>query len=401
MAKSPYYKVLVESTSEDISQVISSLTYEDCVKEDDMVTINVEAAEFDLIDKDTFDVGQKIIFQYGFIGGQTSKKKLAVITDSTCKYKKKKGVLTVKARDLGFYTKKLTSKFIYKDKTASEIAKDIAGKFGLKSVIDKTTTKYPALAMGAKTYMEFLKELATTEGSKASDTTGPIQVYVRGDTLYFTRRKISAASNRTFVYGDGNGVVKGFETRWEDETAGSASSVTASGVDADTGEVITTAAKQTENKEVKTGENTSNFDVNAILQSSTLQSEAEGKSVTVPANTKAELEAQAGGIQKDKNSKVLKCTIDIDLDPTIEADIIVTMAGVAKKHSGNWYIEKVTSKVDGGGGATTLHGVKNGTLKATTTDDTKNTGEQNKTQGANDGKTEKTIQQFDVNAKEV
>jgi hypothetical protein len=397
MAKSPFYKVLIEYTGEDITEVISSLSYEDCTKEDDFVTINVEAAEFDLVDRDVFDVGQKVIFQYGFIGGKSSKKKVAVITDSECTYSKKKAFLTVKAKDLGFYTKKLTSKLIYKDKTASEIAKDIASKFGLKSVIETTTIKYASLAMAGKTYMQFLKELADTEGSKSADTKGPINVCVRGDTLYFTRRDLSVKSTRTFVYGDGDGPVISFKTNWEDAPAGSASVVSASGVDEDTGKVIKSEAKQGDNKETTTGESSVNFDVNGVLKNTTLQSEAVGKSVVVPAGSQGELDSVTGGIQKSKNAKVLKCTLEIDLDPTVEADIIITMAGVAKKHSGNWQIEKVVSKVDGGGGRTTLTGVKNGTMKSTTTDSSKNSGQQNKTQGDTDGKTEKEIKRFDTN----
>ena len=401
MAKSPYYKVLVEKSGEDITEFISSLSYEDCTQEDDLVTLQVEGVVFDIVDKDYFDVGKELVFQFGFIGGDSSSKRYCVVTDSDCDYIGGRANLTVKCRDLGFYAKKVSSSFVYKNKTASEIAEDIAGKFGFIKKVKKTTKKYESLPMGNKSFMQFLKELAEKEGSQSSDGKGTFEVFVRGKTLYFQKRDLSKKAERLLSYGEGNGVVKDFGISYEDSTDGASESATVSGIDTETGEAFSSTAKASDNKESTTGDKSLHFDVNGNLQNGLgdAKSASSGKTVAAPATKEEEAKDKAGAINKDAKAKIMKATIEVEFDPTWEAGQIVTVSGVAQKHAGNWKIEKVTQKVDGGGGATTLECYRNGAKKAASTTKDSNAGAANTTQGSESGSVKKDLEtvNFDVN----
>jgi len=403
MAKSPFYKVLVEKSGEDITEFISSITYEDCLAEDDLVTLAVEGVSFDVVDKDIFDVGKELVFQFGFIGGAASKKRHCVVTDSDCDYIGGKANMTVKGRDLGFYTKKVTSSFVYKNKTASEIAEDIAGKFGLEKKIEKTSKKYESLPMGNKTFMQFLKELAAKEGSEASDGKGTFEAFVRGKTLYFQKRDLSAKADRMLTYGDGDGVIKDFNISYEDASDGASESSSVSGIDVETGKPFSATAKAGDNKEATTGDKSLHFDVNGNLQAglADAKSSSSGKTVAAPATTEAEAKSKAGAINKDAKAKIMKATIEVELDPTWEAGQIVTIAGVAQKHAGNWKIEKVTHKVDGSGGASSLECYRNGAKKSASTTKGANSGATNNSQGSENGQVKKELESynFDVNGK--
>ena len=116
MAKSPVYTVIVEKSGENVTEMISSLEYEDCLNEDDLVTINVNGAKIEVIDKDYFNIGSRLIFTFGFIEGLMSPKRHLEITETDFNYIGNRVDITIKGRDLGYSTKKLTSNFIFKNK---------------------------------------------------------------------------------------------------------------------------------------------------------------------------------------------------------------------------------------------------------------------------------------------
>lgn len=405
MAKSPFYKVLIEKTGEDITEFISSLSHEDCLQEDDLVKLSVQGVSFEVVDKDIFDIGVELVFQYGFIGAQASKKHYCVITESDCDYDGGRANMTVSARDLGFYAKKITSSYVYKNKTASEIAEDIAAKFGLEAKVEKTAKKYESIPMGNKNFLDFLKELAAKEGAEASSSKGTIEVYVRSKTLFFARRDLSKSADRHLSYGDGNGIIKDFNISNEDVTDGASESASVSGIDSETGKPFTATAKAGDNKEAATGDKSLHFDVNGNLKAGTgdAKSASSGKNVAAPAASEQEAKEKAGAANKDAKAKIMKATIELELDVTFEAGQIVTISGVAQKHAGNWRIEKCTHKVDGGGGSTSLECYRNGAKKAASTTKEANAGASNTSKGSEEGSVKKEIQvrNFDKNGNRI
>lgn len=400
MAKSPTYTVIVEKTNENITEIVSSVEYEDCLNEDDLVTIDINGADPTIVDKQFLNVGQRLIFMFGFIEGLMSPKRHCEITEVGFDYVKKKINISVKGRDLGYSTKKVSSNSTFKNKTASQIASEIADKFGLQKEIDTTTTIYDYMPMGNKNYMQFLRELASKEGVDNSSDKGHIEVFVRGKTLYFKNRDFGKSSRRTFTYGNSESGIISLGITYEDEKDNAGESVQSSGVDVNTGKAFKSKSTAEENKETAVGENALFYDVDSNLKDtfSNRKETTAGKTTYTPGNNKSETDKKVSDTHKKNTAKKLKLDMTIELDPTIDAGDIITVAGLAQLHSGNWRIEKVTHTVNGSPAQSKIEAYKNGTKKSMTTGDNKNSGSKNTTQGKTDGTTTKKIYNYDVNS---
>ena len=404
MAKSPFYKIQLDKGSRDVTEIISSIDYEDCTDEDDLITLKVQGAPISVIDEDWFNIGATFTFIYGFIGGTQSAKRKGQISTIDFDYDSSWVNITVKARDLGAVSKKLTSTYVYKDKTASEIAIDIANKLGLTADVQTTQTKYANYPMAGKTYSQILKELCISEGTKSSDAKGVWQYYVRGDILTFKQRDLSAKSERLFEYKNGDGIIKDVSVTYEDSNDGGSTSVSSAGVDIATGKPFKSEAKAADNKEAATGGGRLDFDVNANLlakkQSPTAEKDS-GKVMNAPTLNKADADLKTGAMQKSKAAQIMKLSFSLELDPTISSGQIITVSGMAQKHSGNWIINKTIHTVSSGGGATAIECYRNGAKKSPTATGGTSGGTVNKSQGNKTGETKQDIRVFDENSKRL
>ncbi|RUP38226.1 MAG: hypothetical protein EKK63_12665 [Acinetobacter sp.] len=360
MAESPFYKVTIQESGEDITDMISKLSFEDCLDEDDMVSITVDNADTDFTDRNDIQANNHLIFMYGFIGGSTTGQKIAVIKDSEPDFADTISV-TIKARDLGFKLKKDTSNHHWENKTSSEIVKDIAKIFDMQCVVDETTTKHVSKAQGNRSFFQFCKKLAKDEG--ADEKGGSYEFYVRGGTIYFTKRDFSKPSKRTFTYGDGTSVIS-FQPSFEQENEATSMSVTASGVDKDSGEAFTVKAEKPETKEVSLGKAPVNFDVDGFKKNTNVvpTKTTSGNVVNSPGNKDAAKKV-ASGANRTASAVQLKATLKTELEPTIEAGEIITVNGVGKRYSGNWQIRKKTDDVTESPATSTFELIKNGTGK--------------------------------------
>lgn len=398
MAKSPFYTVVDKSSGTNITEYVTDIDYEDVIEGDDIITFTLKGLSMQKIDEDFLDTGRVWDFYYGFIGGVQSANRLGQITQSTIKYNKGKADVTVIARDLGYNTKRVNGSYVYKNKTASEIATDIASKFGLGTDIETTTKVYESVALGNKNFMQFLKDLALKEGSDIADSKGSIEVYVRGSILNFKRRDLSKEASRLYEYNNGSGKVMSLEVTYEDTGSTPTQSVTSSGVDTETGEIFTAKVSKEDNAEATTGNKDVTFSVDGVLQSPIIGTDAEGvtsaiegQCITVPANNEADAKSKITNTQKDSVSKAMKLTIRTELDPTIEAGEMITVSGISQKHIGNWRIHKVRDTINGSGGITTITAYRNGAKKSGTVSDKDNTGDTNNTTGNTDEKVTKDL----------
>lgn len=410
MAKSPSYNVIVANKNLDVTELITSITYEDCVEEDDLITFNVEGISQEIVDKDYFNKTQELHFTFGFIGGQMSATKIAVINNVSWNYIGSKINMTIKCRDGGVVTKKVSNNKVYKNVTTTEIVKDVASCFGFSVDVEEFNTKHDFLPMANKNYMQFLRELASSEGSIKSDKKGNISVWVTGKTLHFKRRDLSKKSQRTFTWMDGNGIMKDFNVTDKDDDSGKSNGVATGGIDLDTGEKFKSKAEKSENKEAATGLNPANFNVDGFIKKNTGVLNMDkfikdsfgdliGKQIAIAANNKVEADKKTGGHLKSGATSGLEFDAELELDPTIIADSMVTIAGVAKKHSGNWYVSKCVHEVNSSGGSTKISGPRNGSQAKTTTGNNKNAGDVNKTQGNTEGGIFEVIKNFTANGK--
>lgn len=345
MAKSPFYKIIFEEDDYDISNIVSSFTFEDCVDEDNLLILQINKANLELIDNISSRKGKTIKFQYGFLGGNKTPFRLAEVKNIPVKYSGSIGI-TIKAHDHGYAIKKHRSNRIFEDKTSSKIIKIIANEFSFKTNIEDTDKKH-TIPQGNKTYFEFIKRLAIKEG---------FIFFVKDDTIIFKKRDLSEKSIKLYEYNNGNGIVKSFFPEYED--SGSSNKVSSNGIDSDTGDIFNLSSEPEETNETGLGKKLLKFDIFGKLLGET----SESGGINIPPETNEnEIKKQTDKQTDDSVLNNMKAKLDIELDTSVNVEDIITVNGVAKEHSGNWYITKKTDKLGSGSSSTSLDIKKNAT----------------------------------------
>ncbi len=345
MAKSPFYKILLSDDSMDISQYISALRFEDCVEEDNLLVLNIDKADLNLVDEIGSLKGKLIKFQYGYLGGKKSGYRQALIKSIEVKYVNSIKIV-IKAHDRGFSIKKQASNRVYENLTSSEIVKIIAGEFGFEAQIQDTTEKH-TIPQGNKTYWEFLKRLAIKEG---------VDFFVKDNIMIFKQRDLSVEAKKLYEYNNGNGNVKSFIPKYEDK--GSSNKMSANGIDTDTGDIFNVSSTPEQTNEAGLGKKLLKFDING----NRLNDPSESGEITTPPEVNInQIQSQTDKQVKDSNLESTAGTLQLEFDPTVETEDIITLAGVAKEHSGNWYTFKKTDIISSGAASTSLEVKRNAT----------------------------------------
>jgi len=412
MAFSPSYRVIISKSKQDITDHVSKIHYEDCVDEDDIVKISLEQITQQWIDSTELNKGAEISYIFGFHGGENSGKRVAVIKDFEVTYDETiNGEIT--ALDSGFLFKKLTSNRVFKDLTASEIVEQVAAIFGIGCVAEQTTLKHASQPVGNSTYWAFLQKIATNEPA-IDKKKGPFLLFVSHNTLYFQQKDLSKKSRRTFTYGYGDGVVVSFKPKFEQKDSDS-SGVSVAGVDPATNKPYKEKAEP--GAETATGDNVVHYDVRAQIQAPKASisditninphlnikpetSGDAGKHKVQTGTTPDEAKTKAKGSTSKAGDGELTATLETIGGTDIEANDIITMAGVARKHSGNWYVKKVSYDISASGFTRELELNKTGTKKSGTDTDGKNK-DANKTTGKDGTDDRKEVKEakYDVNGK--
>lgn len=189
----------------DISAHITSFSFEDCIKEDDMVAIELQG--FPLSYETTIKAGAKLTFQFGYYGGLTSALRIAKIQDIEYKYSDTLGI-SITALDEGQVMKKEVSKQVWVNKTASQIATEIAGRYGLKTdKIETTGFVYENLPQANRSDMDLLQYLAKREDK------GSYRCFIKDNALVFSRLALEQESVSTLHYGKH---IVSFDPKFED-----------------------------------------------------------------------------------------------------------------------------------------------------------------------------------------
>lgn len=366
--KNPFYEVYLQIGRENIilTNYIDSFDYEDCLNEDDMLTLKVVSKDFELLDNKQLKIGVNVFYKFGYLEGATSQLRQARITDIEVSYAELIHI-TIKAYDLGQVMKRSKEQKIWKNITSSEIAKQIADKYGLKADIEKTDTIHNSLPQGSKTDFELLKYLASIEKN------GSFHFYIKGDTLFFTRKKMDKTPRRLFIYRDNSPTAQmiSFKPALR-ESSQSRESVSMKAVgfnpiEQKTKEVSLTPEKAKDN--VKLGNSIMTYDANAkplgILSSRQNQENTKNEAkkeipiLPMPDMDLGNITNKANKKHKSSGEKILVATLTIEGDPTLQINEIITIQGVAKIHTGNWYIEKIKHTISNSGYITTLELTKN------------------------------------------
>lgn len=404
----PFYKVYLEHNNRDISEYISTLRYEDCSDEDSLLELSVRSDyALTLADDTDFTSGVIILFHFGYIGGEISETHKAKITDIDYTYA---GTITmkVKALSVGNLARKITDTKIWKGVTSSQIAEEIAKKYGLETDIQETSQVWDNLPQGNKSDMRFLRYLADRESD------GKWVTYIRNSKLYFTSIGTDKESSKTFTYGDDKGTVVSFKPSYRE-----------SNQSADTNKVVIPKfnpyTAQTEptvvDKKDATGGTLGNY--NIVDANGKVVGTKQGKTTQQVNNVKGgqvknfiappvisteEAKNKAKSKQKANTLKILTSKLVVNGSPNLVPNSVITMAGVAKIHSGNWLVKKVTHDITTSGYLTTLDSDKNGVtssgkVKNTTT--TKKVKDANTTTGPEKAKKEVKLVKVNANGKRV
>lgn len=237
------------------------------------------------------------------------------------------------------------------------------------------------------------RELGFLVTSSSSQRKGAFEFFIRGNTLYFKRRDLSKESIKTYVIGDPDGKVLDFSVDEEERSSGGNSEVSSSGINPETGEVFTEVANNESVKETALGNDMLNFDVNGILKPGLEdQSTRTGKTKYQPVDEdKKEVTQSIGKSKTDASMGGLKGTLELELDLSVKANEIISIAGVPEPDAGNWRTVTVKNKIDTSGGKTTItldkNAAKRGRGRGSNGGNNSVTSGENTTSGSTDGKT--------------
>ncbi len=227
--------------------------------------------------------------------------------------------------------------------TYSQIATSIAEEMGLDADVETTKTKYDHIPQTNEDNINFLRRLGKYIGFK-------INIY--GSKLVFRHADFASRSQRTLVYYvDGAGEVEKFSPKIKTKDKSSSSST----------DTTDPTNKGTESKSSSKTDTTKlgkySYAVDGITGKETkILTPIKGASNDKVSNTNDDV---TGADMEDGEQKWIEADIDCIGIPEVRAGGIITILGVGKKWSGNWYVKIVRHIIDNGGYRTTFECTRN------------------------------------------
>lgn len=202
MAKSPFFEILLKEPEERITEKygIFAMSFERSFEKDNKLELSVNSKNIAVLQDAWVQKGSELIFYYGTREGENlfnqSPKHLVKVSKLTNVNINNAGhtSFTVLAFDQGHFVKKRKSVKIWKNKTASEIIKEICDFHLLKTLIKPTTKRYENFPQANLTDWEFMKLLKSREND--------YDLWVNGETLYFQPNNYKQESSFTIRLGD-------------------------------------------------------------------------------------------------------------------------------------------------------------------------------------------------------
>lgn len=409
--RSPFVKLKILSNDYDLSDTVKSIRFEDSSEEDSMTEIRIKAEySLELLENKNVRRNSLINFQIGYLGDESSPIHKGQIQDIDASYGDTVE-LTLRVKDLGVSLKKVTSIKIWNGVKSEDIVKTIADRYDMEYEVDSSTKVWNNVPQGHKSDFEFLSWLAERE------TDGNFIFYIRGSKLYFIRRGLNTESLLTYTYGDGK--IISFKPRERETTKDKdAEGVSVASVDALTGKENGASSKEEKNG-ISTGTEMYVYKApNTKYGKSYIKTDpTENKDgfnildkifdcVSKFGSNKLTPSADTVENTNISNSKKKKASLDgmtadlvVEGNPYLLPNKIVTIGNVAKRHSGNWFVTKVTHNIDATGNYTTTLGLKKNAGKV---GDKKTTNPVNSKAGKDDanGKVKTPIHKvYDANTK--
>ena len=373
--KSPILNI--DLSGENISGFVESFKYEDSMKKDNILSITIkEDFVLTFLNNQNLQAGAELIFNFGFIGGAISNKSVAIVSDINVDYNNNGISATIKAVDKGHFTKKKTDNKIWQDKTTSQIASEIADKYGFDKFITNTTKVYSNLPQGNLPDFDFLNEITDKENN--------FVFYIRNNELHFEERGLADNSILTFTFGHSNVILFRPTTKLT-KTSGLNSKAEISTFDdeAKNNEDVT-VDDTNEEKAVTTTGVYINSDKGILIGE---------KKIVKGTDDKEEAKAISNNVKKKDALKGTEAVLTIEGIPTLTPNKIITIENVAVRHLGNWLINSIAHQIGTSGYTCTLKLTARGNRTGN------NTGtDNNKSVGGNKVDTSKQLKVFRIDS---
>ena len=370
MARKPFYSVLVDKQNIDLVEKygVVSFNYEESNGKDNLLTLQLKNQNKELLDEAWFVEGTTLTFLFGYKGEEQSEQKQAIITSIEPTYGLDISV-TIKATDKGNYLKKTNDTKLW-DGTATDIAKTIAGQYDLEFVGESTSKTYKQYSQGNLTDFDFLKKLATENN---------LHFHVSNNQLFFRKKNLGANSSITYTYGDGNGKVKSFKPKvngLKDSGLGAGATMTSINPDTNKEEKVEVKGNNVENN-TALGKVNNYFDMNGAFKN---KDQTTKQVVVTKPDTNTTKNTLSNKVANQQLSN-MEATLTLEGEPQLKEGMIITIAGVAQKHSGNYFVESVKHSISSGGFETVVELKKNASLKSNTNNSTNTGTDKNTTTG--------------------
>lgn len=403
-----------DAVDTDISDRVSELTYERDIEKENAMTVVLEQSYLERIESVPVRKGDTLLVQYGYKGGKQSNTHTIRVTDLERDYIGRKIRLKIKGRDEGVLMKKTASVQVWNDVTLSQIARTIAGRYGLQyNETEPTTHIYKSLPQAQRDDWGFLQSVVSME------KTGNYICYIEDGTLWLERRAFSEQSQWVidYAYGTNESVIS-LKVKENESQQGAAQSAskTAVGYDVDAGEIRTEAADDSSTDEDLTFDKLMGDFVTAFSgysdeigiqpvqnENGTPEFSAQnqyGERTPTATKDRDELRGIVAAGKKDGTVKRKEMELEIEGLPEVLLNTVITLSGVAEEDIGNYLVKAIRDRlVVGSGYRTSLTAWKNAGRKPSVTGQTKETDSSkvNKTvgKGVTDEKRAVKINKFD------
>lgn len=365
----PTFLITIEgkTLSKDITQEITSLTFEDNEEELDVLELSITDRNLQFVDDPLFQEGNEVTARFGYVGN-LSPRKVAVIKDIDYDFPESGDpTIKIKAYDKGF---KLAGKVNQKvwQKPApgilySEIAEAIAAANGLTPVVTPTKGFHLRVTQSNISDAQFLKELAVQARDRDGAGTAGYVFFVQDDELHFHPRGLEKKPELVLEYfTDKKGVLRNFRPSTQSQGAkGPGVETKVVGVDPRMkAPVEHKANNETTPERTSLGARTYLVDGNTGEAKYKEQESGRIVPTTAPAEAQHEPPAQpshqdaAEGKFKAAELKQVEASAATIGIPALKAKRNIEVKGVGQKFSGIWYCTSVRHSIGSGGYACEL-----------------------------------------------
>ncbi len=222
---------------EEISNHITSFSYEENEKMMDELRVTITNGDLSFVDNNLIQEGKEIRAKWGYVGN-LSEIRTCTIKEINYSFGED-GLINI---EIVAYDKrhKLTgraSRQCWKNKTVSQIVKDIAKKHNFKTVIKvENDVLYDSMSQGGKNDLVFLSKLAEESGC---------MIWVVNDELHFEPNKVTEPVYKFSYYKDSNGYLRSFRISSKaEEGKGTGNETEISGINPIKKEIIKESATQ-------------------------------------------------------------------------------------------------------------------------------------------------------------